>query len=96
LSVQIAGKRTPYDRVFSPQRHHPAASAKKLVFHGMESVKGLSSGALPGAVNCPHMGCRLVWNRYDKRWECPCHGSSFEFNGKISSGPAQQSIPFID
>ena len=96
LSAQIAGKRTPYDRVFSPQRHHPAASAKRMVFHGMESVKGLSSGALPGAVNCPHLGCRLVWNRYDKRWECPCHGSSFEFNGKISSGPAQQSIPFID
>lgn len=96
LSTQITGKKTPYDAVFSPQRHHLRASAGRLVSHGLESVKGLSSGAMPGAVNCPHMGCRLTWNRYDKRWECPCHGSSFEINGKISAGPAQQNIPFID
>jgi glycine/D-amino acid oxidase-like deaminating enzyme len=96
LSTQIVGRKTPYDVVFSPKRHHFKASAGTLVSHGMQSVKGLSAGTVPGAVNCPHMGCRLVWNRYDKRWECPCHGSSFEINGKISAGPAQQGIPFID
>ena len=96
LSAQITGRKTPYDGVFSPQRHHLKAAAGTLASHGLESVKGLSAGTIPGAVNCPHMGCRLVWNRYDKRWECPCHGSSFEINGKISAGPAQQSIPFID
>ncbi|MFT4004541.1 MAG: FAD-dependent oxidoreductase [Lacrimispora sp.] len=96
LSTQITGKKTPYDGVFSPQRHNFRASAGTLASHGLQSVKGLSAGTMPGAVNCPHMGCRLIWNRYDKRWECPCHGSSFEINGKISSGPAQRSIPFID
>ncbi len=96
LSTQITGKRTPYDAVFTPQRHHLRACAGRIIYHGLESVKGLSAGAVPGALNCPHMGCRLVWNRFDKRWECPCHGSSFEINGKISSGPAQQNVPFID
>lgn len=96
LSMQITGKRTPYDAVFSPQRHHIKASALRFAEHGLESVKGLSAGVKPGAVNCPHMGCRLIWNQYDKRWECPCHGSSFEISGKISAGPAQQSLPFID
>lgn len=96
LSTQITGRKTPYDAVFSPQRHHYRASAARILSHGLESAKGLTAGAIPGALNCPHMGCRLVWNRYDKRWECPCHGSAFEINGKISSGPAQQSIPFID
>lgn len=96
LSAQITGKRTPYDEVFSPRRHHLKAAAGTLVSHGLQSVKGLTAGAMPGAVHCPHMGCRLIWNRFDKRWECPCHGSSFEINGKISVGPAQQDIPFID
>lgn len=96
LSMQILGKKTPFDEVFTPRRHHIRAGAGTLVSHGLKSVKGLSGGVLKGAVNCPHLGCRLVWNRYDKRWECPCHGSSFEINGKISSNPAQQSIPFID
>ncbi|WP_124067811.1 FAD-dependent oxidoreductase [Clostridium sp. E02] len=96
LSMQIMGKKTPYDGVFSPQRHHLKAAAKTGLFHGIASAKGLSKGMQKGAVCCPHLGCRLVWNRYDKRWECPCHGSSFEINGKISSGPAQQGIPFID
>jgi hypothetical protein len=96
LSMQITGKKTPYDAVFSPQRHNLKASAMQFASHGLESVKGLSAGTMPGAVNCPHMGCRMVWNRYDKRWECPCHGSGFEINGKICAGPAQRSIPFID
>ena len=96
LSMQIIGKKTPYDQVFSPKRHHIRASAKTLLTHSVHSVKGLSGGVLKGSVNCPHLGCRLIWNRYDKRWECPCHGSSFEINGKISSNPAQRSIPFID
>lgn len=96
LSTQITGRKSPYDAVFSPRRHHIRASVSTLAAHGLQSVKGLSAGAMPGGVNCPHMGCRLIWNRYDKRWECPCHGSSFEINGKISSGPAQQNIPFID
>ncbi|MEY8355896.1 FAD-dependent oxidoreductase [Lachnospiraceae bacterium 54-53] len=96
LSTQITGRKSPYDAVFSPRRHHIRACAGTLASHGLQSVKGLSAGVMPGAVNCPHMGCRLCWNRYDKKWECPCHGSSFEINGKISSGPAQQNIPFID
>lgn len=96
ISIQITGRRTPYDRVFSPQRFHLRASVHSFLSHGRQSVRGLTAGAMPGALKCPHMGCRLIWNRYDKRWECPCHGSSFEFDGKISSGPAQQNIPFID
>lgn len=96
LSMQILGKRTPYDEVFSPQRLRVRASIARSAGHGMESVKGLIEGVSPGAVRCPHLGCRMVWNRFDKKWECPCHGSGFEINGKILSGPAQRDIPFID
>jgi len=37
---------------------------------------------------CTHMLCDLVFNKGDKRWDCPCHGSRFDVDGKIISGPA--------
>ena len=28
------------------------------------------------------MGCELIWNPDEKSWDCPCHGSRFEEDGK--------------
>lgn len=96
IAAQIGGKRTPYDDVFSPQRFRPKAAAASFLSHAAWSAAGLTKGALPGVRRCPHLGCRLVYNRADGRYECPCHGSQFEQNGKLCCGPAQESIPFID
>lgn len=43
-------------------------------------------------VKCPHMGCQLAWNGDDKTWECPCHGSRFDAEGRLLDGPAQKGI----
>ena len=39
-------------------------------------------------IKCPHLGCQLEWNPDDLAWECPCHGSRFNFKGELEYAPA--------
>ena len=41
---------------------------------------------------CPHMGCELTWNPDELSWDCPCHGSRFDYKGNLLDGPAQEGI----
>lgn len=38
---------------------------------------------------CPHLGCELVWNPAERSWDCPCHGSRFDWDGNLIDNPAQ-------
>lgn len=42
--------------------------------------------------SCPHMGCSLLFNEVEKTWDCPCHGSRFDIDGKVISGPSNKHI----
>lgn len=41
---------------------------------------------------CPHMGCQVEWNPDECSWDCPCHGSRFDSQGNLISGPAQENL----
>ena len=41
---------------------------------------------------CPHLGCQLEWNPDTLSWECPCHGSRFDLDGRLLDGPAQEDL----
>lgn len=41
---------------------------------------------------CTHLGCRFAWNRDRKLFECPCHGSEFDVQGKVRRGPASRPV----
>lgn len=45
------------------------------------------------SVRCPHLGCQLEWNPDEKSWDCPCHGSRFDYDGNLIDNPAQRNVP---
>lgn len=41
---------------------------------------------------CPHLGGCLRWNKDEKSWDCPIHGSRFDGCGHIINGPAISNL----
>ena len=41
---------------------------------------------------CTHLGCAYHWDSTAKAFECPCHGSSFSIDGKVTAGPAPRAL----
>lgn len=93
LRDEICGIENRFAEVFSPQRLHYKAGMKNLLTDIGVSAKGLVDGwILKRTHRCSHMGCGLKWNPKENVWECPCHGSRFDENGKILDNPTQSTI----
>ena len=41
---------------------------------------------------CTHLGCAYHWDTTAKLFECPCHGSSFALDGRVTAGPAPRAL----
>ena len=48
--------------------------------------------ATPTTKRCPHMGCAMKWNETEQSWDCPCHGSRFDANGRLIDNPAMRDL----
>ncbi len=84
LTDMVCGRKSEYADVYSPSRSifHP-----QLAVNVFESAKGLLT---PTAPRCPHMGCALKYNKQEHSWDCPCHGSRFDEDGKLINNPAAE------
>ena len=43
---------------------------------------------------CPHLKCSLIFNEFEKTWDCPCHGSRFNLDGDCIAGPSRYNIRY--
>ena len=41
---------------------------------------------------------KLEWNQNEMTWDCPCHGSRFDYHGNLINNPAMRmlSIPVLE
>jgi len=44
---------------------------------------------------CPHLGCQLSWNQDELSWDCPCHGSRFDYKGNLIDNPAINNLEVL-
>ena len=45
---------------------------------------------------CTHLGCTINWSASDHRFHCPCHGSVFDRDGHVVSGPAPRALEWLE
>ncbi len=84
ITDQIMGRENPLTQALRPDR----SVLHKQLFCNLGST--LLDFAIPTLRRCPHLGCALRWNPREHSWDCPCHGSRFEENGKLLDTPAQK------
>ena len=86
LADLVQEKENPYASLFSPQR---SMLHRQLLINGVEAAANLLRPTKP---RCPHLGCALQWNKMEHSWDCPCHGSRFEKNGRVLNNPATDDL----
>ena len=86
LTDLIQGRDNPYAGLFSPSRR---MLSRQLLCNGVESALNLLRPTRP---RCPHLGCALRWNAAERSWDCPCHGSRFDEEGKLLNNPATDDL----
>jgi cytochrome b6-f complex iron-sulfur subunit len=73
--------------IFPPDSQLAPVNFKENVYllSKNDEIKALSA-------RCPHLGCTVNFNGDEKRFKCPCHGSTFNAFGKWVSGPAKKNL----
>ncbi|MCR1952779.1 MULTISPECIES: FAD-dependent oxidoreductase [unclassified Clostridium] len=69
----------------------------EIVIYNGEKVgvyKDESGEVYTVSTKCPHLGCELKWNADDLSWDCPCHGSRFDYKGNLLDSPSIKELKY--
>lgn len=65
------------------------ADLSRSQFGGLPVVVGGLSALFQ---RCVHLGCRVPWCETSQGFECPCHGSKYNYAGEYEAGPAPRNL----
>ncbi len=82
----VQEKQNAFADLFCPSRN---IIKPQLFINGLESITNLLSISKK---RCPHLGCALKWNHAEHSWDCPCHGSRFDIEGRVLNNPANKDL----
>ncbi|HVE90799.1 MAG TPA: FAD-dependent oxidoreductase [Actinomycetota bacterium] len=60
------------------------------------AVRGQDGSVKAVSPVCTHLGCIVGWNPAETTWDCPCHGSRFDSDGRVIQGPANRDLESVD
>ncbi len=73
----------------------PFNSNKLITFDGDFIIVNRRNETKVFSARCTHLGCKIDQFEGDKLL-CPCHGSVFNLDGKVTKGPAVLPLKEID
>jgi Rieske Fe-S protein len=88
VADRLAGLRAPSLAELAP-------GEGSLVSHAGETLaasRDEGGGVRAFSPRCTHLGCLVAWNTAERTWDCPCHGSRFDHEGRVIEGPAVQDL----
>jgi Rieske Fe-S protein len=78
-------------------QHHDAWLRMEKVTLGSCWLVRTGEGPLKAfSTICPHLGCGVDWNDKTEKFDCPCHASSFDVDGRCLSGPAPRGLDELE
>jgi len=86
LADKMRGVANDYADIFAPNR----SIWKPQLFSN--SFETLTNFIYPTTKRCPHLGCALKWNKQEHTWDCSCHGSRFDADGRCLNNPANKDL----
>jgi cytochrome b6-f complex iron-sulfur subunit len=93
LSPSVLYEPSPVVNAGKPE-HYPIDSVTLDPRFGIFVVR-LPEGFYAMSSICTHLGCLSVWKPEAGVIGCPCHGSSFQRDGKVIAGPAPRPLPWL-
>ena len=78
-----------------PSEDSIAPGSGKVVRRGLGKIavyRDEQGGFHECSAVCTHLACIVSWNSTEQSWDCPCHGSRFDTEGKVLRGPATHDL----
>ena len=95
ITDEILNGSSKYSEFFNSTRIKPIKNKEEMKNMISETYNSLIKPKFSKDENkkcCGHLGCKMEFNETTSEWECPCHGSRFEKDGKLIDGPSIKDI----